>query len=94
MDGGSVKRASRISRMGRKVKESLTKSKGKGSKAQSDGDSLTERSGGSMGRAGGSKRWRRGGAGGSRSQGGGGEGSSRSQGRLDGGLKAPRSRSP
>jgi hypothetical protein len=45
MDEGSVKRASQISKLGCKVKESLTKSKGKG-KAQSDGDSLIERSGG------------------------------------------------
>jgi hypothetical protein len=56
IDGGSVKCASQIRKMGCKVKESWTKSKGKG-KEQSDGDSLIERSGGSMGRARGSKRW-------------------------------------
>ena len=42
-----------------------------------------------MGRAGGSKRWCRGGAGGSRSQGGGGEGSSQSQSRAGWWLETP-----
>jgi hypothetical protein len=42
MDGGSVKHASQISKMGHKTKESLTKSKGKG-KVKSDGNSLIER---------------------------------------------------
>ncbi|KIM83029.1 hypothetical protein PILCRDRAFT_819825 [Piloderma croceum F 1598] len=88
MDGGSVKRAGKISKMGHKMKESWTKSKGKG-KVQLDGDSLIERSGGSMGRAGGSKKWGRGGAGGSRSQGGGGEGSSQSQSRAGWWLETP-----
>ena len=46
MDGGSVKRASWIHKMGRKVKENP---KGK------DGDPLMERSGGLMGTAGGSR---------------------------------------
>ena len=45
IDGGSVKHASQINKVDHKVKESLTKFKGK-SKVQSDGDSLIECSGG------------------------------------------------